>query len=74
MLWIQRLWIKLQTLFRSERAGQSLNDELQFHLEQQIAENVAAGMSKEEATDASRAMLLTSCCKVELLAAIFGFF
>ena len=49
MLWIQRLWIKLQTLFRSERAGQSLDDELQFHLEQQIAENVAAGMSKEEA-------------------------
>ena len=49
MLWIQRLSIKLQTLFRSERAGQSLDDELQFHLEQQIAENVAAGMSKEEA-------------------------
>jgi len=49
MLWIQRLWIKLQTLFRSERAGQSLDDELQFHLEQQMAENVAAGMSKEEA-------------------------
>jgi len=49
MLWIQRLWIKLQTLFRSERASQSLDDELQFHLEQQIAENVAAGMSKEEA-------------------------
>src|SRR5712664_1819880 len=30
--------------------------------------NVVAG-----ATDASRAMLLTSCCKVELLTAIFGF-
>ena len=25
------------------------------------------------ATDASRAMLLTLCCKVELLTAIFGF-
>src|ERR1700730_5180505 len=49
MLWIQRSWIKLQAFFRRERAGQSLNDELQFHLEQQIAENVAAGMSKEEA-------------------------
>lgn len=49
MLWIQRLWIKLQTLFRSERAGQLLDDELQFHLEQQIAENVAAGMSQEDA-------------------------
>src|SRR5437879_3886474 len=30
--------------------------------------NVVAG-----ATDASRAMLLTSCCKAELLTAIFGF-
>jgi len=30
--------------------------------------NVVAG-----ATDASRAMLLTSCCKVEPLTAIFGF-
>jgi len=30
--------------------------------------NVVAG-----ATDASRAMLLTPCCKVELLTAIFGF-
>jgi predicted permease len=49
MLWIQRLWTKLQTLFRSEQAAQLLDDELQFHLEQQTAENVAAGMSKEEA-------------------------
>ena len=48
MLWIQRLWIKLQTLFRSERAARLLDDELQFHLEQQIAENVAAGMSQEK--------------------------
>jgi predicted permease len=49
MLWTQRLWVKLQTLFRRERAGQLLDDELQFHLEQQIAENVAAGMTREEA-------------------------
>src|SRR4029077_1090163 len=49
MLWIQRLWLQLQTLFFREHAAQQLNDELQFHLEQQIAENVAAGMSQEEA-------------------------
>src|SRR3984893_18681303 len=49
MLWIQRLWLQLQTLFRRERAAQQLDDELQFHLEQQIAENVAAGMSEKEA-------------------------
>jgi predicted permease len=49
MLWIQRLWLRLQTLFRRERAAQQLNDELQFHLDEQIAENIAAGMSQEEA-------------------------
>src|SRR5580704_8480987 len=49
MLWIQRLWLQLQTLFRRGRAAQQLDGELQFHLEQQIAENVAAGMSEKEA-------------------------
>jgi predicted permease len=49
MLWAQQLWLRLQTLFRRERATQQLNDELQFHLDEQIAENIAAGMSQEEA-------------------------
>jgi hypothetical protein len=49
MLWAQKLWLRLQTLFRRERTAQQLNDELQFHLEQQIAENTAAGMNEEEA-------------------------
>lgn len=49
MLWTQRLWLKLQTLFRRERIAHQLDNELQFHLEQQTAENLAAGMSEEEA-------------------------
>src|SRR2546423_11158265 len=49
MLWAQRLWLRLQTLFRRERNGERLDDEMQFHLEQQIAENIAAGMSRDEA-------------------------
>src|SRR2546423_1322699 len=49
MLWAQRLWVRLQTLFRSERNAERLDDEMQFHLEQQIAENIAAGMNREEA-------------------------
>ncbi|QNI34839.1 ABC transporter permease [Alloacidobacterium dinghuense] len=40
-------------LFRRGKEGARLNDELQFHLEQQIAENVAAGMSEEEARHAA---------------------
>lgn len=47
MMW--RLWLRLQTLFRRERNVQRLDDEIQFHIDQQIAENRAAGMSPEEA-------------------------
>jgi putative ABC transport system permease protein len=53
MLWTQRLWLRLQTLFRAGRAAQQLHDEMQFHLEQQIAENIAAGMSPEKARHAA---------------------
>src|SRR5215469_1643545 len=49
MVWARRLWLRLQTLFRRERAEQRLDDEVQFHLEQQIAENLAAGMSPQDA-------------------------
>jgi putative ABC transport system permease protein len=49
MLWGRRLWLRLQTLFRRDRVAQRLDDEVQFHLEQQIAENIAAGMNPQEA-------------------------
>jgi predicted permease len=53
MLWTQRLWLRMQTLFRGGRAVQQLHDEVQFHLEQQIAENMAAGMTPEKARHAA---------------------
>jgi predicted permease len=40
-------------LLRRDRAGAQLQDELQFHLDQQIAENLAAGNSPEEARRAA---------------------
>jgi hypothetical protein len=49
MLWVQRFWLRLQTLFGRNRSAERLDDEIQFHLEQQIAENIAAGMRPEEA-------------------------
>ena len=49
MVWVQRFWLRLQTLFRRNRNAQRLDDELQFHLDHQIDENVAAGMSPKEA-------------------------
>jgi len=49
MLWTQLLWLRLQTLFRRDRVAQRLDDELQFHLDQQIAENMTTGMTRDEA-------------------------
>jgi putative ABC transport system permease protein len=41
--------MRIQMLFHRKQAGARLDEELQFHLELQIAENIAAGMSAEEA-------------------------
>ncbi len=48
-----KLAVLFQMLFRRGKEGAHLTDELQFHLDQQIAENIAAGMSREEATHAA---------------------
>src|SRR5262245_24449914 len=53
MVWIRRFWLRLQTLFRRRQTTQRLSDEVQFHLDQQIAENLAAGMNREEARHAA---------------------
>lgn len=49
MRWLEKLRMRLQMLLHRERESERLDAEMQFHLEQQIAENVAAGMSPEEA-------------------------
>src|SRR5271165_2881049 len=53
MRWAEQLQIRMQMLFHRNRAASRLDDELRFHLEQQIAEKVAAGMSAEEARHAA---------------------
>ena len=53
MRWLNRLWMRCGMLFGRGRAGVQLRDELEFHIEQQIAENVAAGMSAAEARSAA---------------------
>ena len=53
MRWLHNLSMQIRMLFRRSEEGARLDDELQFHLEQQIAENVAKGMSTEEARHAA---------------------
>jgi macrolide transport system ATP-binding/permease protein len=51
--WIQTVWLRLQRLFLRERFTRELDKEMRFHLDQQIAENLAAGMTLEEARHAA---------------------
>ncbi len=53
MRWIQRVKMQLRMLFHRKRAGDALDSELNFHLEQQIRENRAAGMGQREAKQAA---------------------
>src|SRR5262249_24225739 len=50
---IDRLWhvvaLRLRSLVRRGRVEQELDEELQYHLECQIAENVRRGMTRDEA-------------------------
>src|SRR5215467_6234305 len=53
MAWARRMWMRVQTLLHGRENARRLHDEIAFHLEQQIAENVAAGMSQERARRAA---------------------
>ena len=49
MRWLDRLKLRLRTLFRHGRVERELSRELEFHLQEQIAENLANGMPAAEA-------------------------
>jgi len=46
---LRELLLSIGSLFRRRQEEQQLNEELQFHLERQIEQNLAAGMPPEEA-------------------------
>src|SRR5215471_4533083 len=47
--WFYSLPLRLRSFFRRNRVDQEMKEELRDHLEQQINENLANGMSPEEA-------------------------
>jgi macrolide transport system ATP-binding/permease protein len=47
--WFYTLPLRLRSFFRRKQVDQELEDELRDHIERQIKENLAAGMSLEEA-------------------------
>ena len=53
MRWLNRFRMAVLMLFRREREATRLDEELQFHLQQQVSENIAHGLSPEEARSAA---------------------
>ena len=53
MRWIEKMRTRFRMLLHRTRESERLDAELQFHLENQIAENRAAGMNAEEARQAA---------------------
>ena len=49
MRWFEQLRMRILMLLGRRRAAERLDDELSFHLDRQIAENIAAAMTPEEA-------------------------
>jgi len=49
MRWVERFRMAMLMLFRRKAETERLNRELEFHLEQQIAENISHGMAPEQA-------------------------
>ncbi|MBZ5565989.1 MAG: ABC transporter permease [Acidobacteriia bacterium] len=49
MRWFRKIPLRLRSLFRKARVEEELSDELRFHLEKLTEENVARGMTQQEA-------------------------
>jgi hypothetical protein len=57
MSWFIRLQNSLRSLFRRRKAEADLNNELQYHLEQEIENNLQAGMPPAEAKFAAQRLI-----------------
>lgn len=52
--WWRRASLRIRSLVFSNRVERELHDEVRFHLEQQVAANLAAGMNEEDARASAR--------------------
>src|SRR5215475_7234321 len=47
--WFYTIPLRLRSIFRRSQVEQELDEELRYHIERQIEENIAKGMTPEEA-------------------------
>jgi predicted permease len=51
---LRSIWTRIRSLWQRRELKREIDEELRFHIEQRTAENLAAGMSKEEAAREAR--------------------
>jgi hypothetical protein len=51
---LSQLWRRLLFYLRRDRFSRELEEEMRFHLEMKVEENLAAGISREEARYAAQ--------------------
>jgi putative ABC transport system permease protein len=51
---MRKIWLKIRSLWQRREVKQEIDEELHFHVEQRTAENIAAGMTPEEAARNTR--------------------
>ena len=52
--WLYTVPLRLRSIFRRAHAEQELDEELAFHLEREIEQNIARGLTPEQAQSATR--------------------
>jgi len=55
--WLYQFVLRCRSLFRPHRVEEELDEELRFHLDQQIQQNVDRGLTRDDATRAARLAL-----------------
>ena len=55
--WLYKFILRCRSLFHSQRVEEELDEELHFHLEQQILDHLGRGLTRDEATRAARLAL-----------------
>jgi macrolide transport system ATP-binding/permease protein len=53
MRWANVMGLRLRSLFRRKKVEQELNEELRYHLEREVDEGIAAGMTPQDARHAA---------------------
>src|SRR5206468_11669644 len=55
--WLYKVALRCRSLFRLQRVEEELDEELRFHLEQQIRDHLDRGLTRDDATRAARLAL-----------------